>query len=163
MDGLFSHAEPRPEESGTDQSGLPAVTFTVAVPVEPDQAFEGFTDYIHLWWPVKAYSAFGSGTHPAFERDSLYEEAEDGRQYQWARMVRLEPPELLELAFTMWMDQHPPSRVVVRFHGNPTGATDVVVTHDGWTQGSAGREQFERYKGWPEILGYYARFMGGRA
>ncbi|GER24000.1 hypothetical protein NCCP1664_24950 [Zafaria cholistanensis] len=161
MDGLFSHASPPPGPKGTAADVTEPLVSSVMVPVTADQAFEGMTEYIHLWWPGGKYSAFGSGTHPAFGPDGLYEEAEDGRRYQWARVVQVKHPELIELSFTMLMDQHPPTRVVIAFEEHGTG-TRVTLTHDGWAPGEAGLEQRARYGNWDEILGYYARFMGGK-
>ena len=161
MDELFSHASPVPGPEHTAADVPAPLVCSVMVPVAADQAFEGMTEYIHLWWPVGKYSAFGSGTHPAFGAGSLYEEAEDGRQYQWARVVQVKHPRLIELSFTMLMDQYPPTRVTIAFEELGTG-TKVMLMHDGWAPGAAGQEQVAKYGGWAEILGFYVRFMGGR-
>ncbi|MFB0835653.1 SRPBCC family protein [Arthrobacter halodurans] len=161
MDGIFSHAEqPAPRDAGHDESPPPAITETVTVPVGSDQAFEGFTEYIHLWWPVGKYSRFGSGTQPVFESGQLYEESEDGEQYRWGTVVEAIPAERLVLAFTLGLDGQPPTRVLLEFREEAVGSCQVVLVHDGWADGPAGREQFGHYTGWPEILGFYARFMG---
>lgn len=161
MDGLFSHAQPPEPEADGSGAGRPRpITHTVSVPVQPDQAFEGFTEYIHLWWPVGTHSKFGSGTTVAFEAGSLVEEAEDGSQHEWATVVEAKMPERIELSFGLGVEQHPRTRVVLEFReAAPSGST-VTLVHDGWAAGAAGEEQFAKYTDWPDILGYYARFMG---
>ena len=161
MDGIFSHAPTPDPPQGEAGAGSPeAITHTVTVPVEPDQAFEGFTEYIHLWWPVGTHSTFGSGTTVAFESGGLVEEAEDGRQHEWAKVVEAKAAERLELAFTLGVEQHPSTRVALEFRDAAPRGTNVTLTHDGWAAGETGLEQAATYTDWPEIMGYYARFMG---
>ncbi|MEE1622413.1 SRPBCC domain-containing protein [Zafaria sp. Z1313] len=164
MDSLFSHAPRGDDEPAGDDAGTPpARHHEVLLPVAPEQAFEGFTEYLHLWWPVARYSAFGSGTHPAFEDGVVAEEGEDGRRYVWATVEDFTVPTRLSLSFQMALEQHPPSALVLAFQAEGDGSTRMVLDHAGWAGGAAGWEQYRKYDGWPEILGYYARFMGGGA
>lgn len=162
MDGLFSHAEPFSTSGQDSRPTPPARVHSVRVPVPADQAFEGFIDYVHLWWPVGTFSALGPGSHVGFENDGLVEESDDGRVHLWGTIERVEPPNVLELSFTLGMERHPATRVRLDVQSVGPGA-EVTLTHDGWSDGDAGQEQYEKYSQWPEILSYYARFMGGHS
>lgn len=159
MDGLFSHAASANEPGSRDDYRLPQRRHAVNVPVSADQAFEGFSEYIHLWWPVNEFSHFGPGSHVTFERGSLLEESEDGEHHLWGKIVHLDSPQTIVLDFSLGMETAPPTHVSLEFHDQGTG-TEVVLTHDGWSSGQVGQEQYEHYTQWPEILDYYARFMG---
>lgn len=175
MDGIFSHAEPGVDAgpTGSVPERLEPVVATVTVTMECDQAFEGFVDYLHLWWPLGTLSGIGPGSHLGFEGQDLVEESEAGERRRWATIgrseapLRIEPQGLargvLELDFTLGYEQEAPTRVAIEFLETGTGATDVTLTHDGWSSGEAGEGQRELAKAWPEVLGYYQRFMGGAA
>lgn len=174
MDGIFSHADTMP---GTGDNETPnrlgPVVSSVTIPMECSQAYEGFVDYLHLWWPLGILSGIGPGSHLGFEDGALVEESETGQRQQWAGIRRAEAPVpvdprslahgVLELDFTLGHEQAGPTRLVVDFRETATGATEVTVTHDGWATGDSGRWQRQRAEAWPEILGYYQRFMGGAA
>lgn len=175
MDGIFSHADPAPGagRTGTSSGGATPVIAAVTVRMECDQAYEGFVDYLHLWWPLGTLAGIGPGSHLGFEGQDLVEESETGQRRQWATIRRAEVPVpvepqafahgVLELDFTLGHEQEAPSRVAVDFRETGTGATEVTITHDGWAGGEAGSGQRKLAESWPEILGYYQRFMGGAA
>lgn len=156
MDGLFSD-RPAPELSS--QSTPTTREATALVPADSEQAFEGFTDLIHLWWPIADYSAFGADSHLGFERQSLVEEAPDGRQYLWATVLDWQRPAALSLEFYLGGDPTTPTRLSVNFEAVEQG-TRVTLVQDGWATGTNGTAQYEKYSDWPLILGRYARFMG---
>ncbi|MBV1778800.1 SRPBCC domain-containing protein [Paeniglutamicibacter sp. ABSL32-1] len=162
MDGLFSHAASANEPGSQDDYRLPERRHTVDVPVSADQAFEGFSEYIHLWWPVNKFSHFGPGSHVTFDQGSLLEESEDGELHLWGKVVHLDAPHTIVLDFTLGMETAPPTHVSLDFRERGTGA-DLVLIHDGWSAGYVGQEQYEHYTQWPEILDYYARFMGANS
>lgn len=162
MDGLFSHAASANEPGSQDDYRLPERRHTVNVPVSADQAFEGFSEYIHLWWPVNKFSHFGPGSHVTFDQGSLLEESEDGELHLWGKVVHLDAPHTIVLDFTLGMETAPPTHVSLDFRERGTGA-DLVLIHDGWSAGYVGQEQYEHYTQWPEILDYYARFMGANS
>ncbi|MDN5756676.1 MAG: hypothetical protein L0H32_13085, partial [Micrococcaceae bacterium] len=127
----------------------------------------------HLWWPLGTVGTMGPGSHLGIEEGMLIEESEAGERRQWGSVVRSEAPlrsgasdrshGCLELDFTLGFEQEAPTRVVIDFEETGTGATDVTVTHAGWAPGPAGEGQHAMAESWPEILGYYQRFMGGAA
>lgn len=159
MDGLFSDRPPPQPNSQPTPAAREAI---VLVPVDSEQAFEGFTDLIHLWWPIAEYSAFGADSHPGFERQSLIEEAPDGRQYLWATVLDWQRPAALAVEFYLGGDPTTPTRLSVTFEAAEQG-TRVTLIHDGWAAGAKGATQYEKYSDWPLILGRYARFMGAEA
>lgn len=160
MDGLFSHAAPM-DDHGDGADTLAAHTSTTLVPVPADQAFEGFTDYIHLWWPLNIYSHFGPGSHVSFSQGQMLEEAEDGKQHLWGRILDFDMPTKIVIEFSLGMEGTAPTRLAFSFTESGTGSS-VSLTHDGWARGSAGQAQYERYERWDEVIEYYARFMGAQ-
>lgn len=158
MSSLFSHAgtgadpEIRAEAPGSRIAA-------VVVPAGPEHAFEGFTDYIHLWWPTEC-TDFGEGTFVEFDDGVLIEESDDGEEAVWARERSRATPHQLVLSWENGWDPFAPSRVRLDFARNGTGTT-VTLTQDGWESGSGGREQYDQYNDWPRILDRYLRFMGG--
>ncbi|MCV9993290.1 SRPBCC domain-containing protein [Paeniglutamicibacter sp. ZC-3] len=162
MDGLFSHSASANDSGSQDDYRLPEHRHTVSVPVSADQAFEGFSEYIHLWWPVGKLSHFGPGSHVTFEKGSLLEESDDGNQHLWGKIVHFDAPHTIVLDFTLGMETAPPTHVSLEFHEQGSG-TELILTHEGWSSGQIGKEQFEHYTQWPEILDFYARFMGANS
>lgn len=180
MSNLFSHAELGQQEHGStlpaaegDQDVLAAV---VEVPVAMDQAWEGFTEYIHLWWPAE-FTTSGPGTHVEVAAESVGEESEGGERQDWARITAAEPPRRLELAWTRGRDPLTPARVVIDFADMGTGG--AVMPEAGGTRVSVTEEEAGRATatdmaihypghapqpgqapGWRVVLERYARFMG---
>ncbi|MNP79899.1 hypothetical protein D3C76_1778440 [compost metagenome] len=76
--------------------------------------------------------------------------------------MHLDSPQTIVLDFTLGMETVPPTHVSLEFHEQGTG-TELILTHDGWSSGHVGQEQYEHYTLWPEILDYYARFMGANS
>jgi len=67
--------------------------------------------------------------------------------YVQGKVLRAEPPKLLEYSFVM--GQAKPSHVVVELTPE-TEATQVKVTHDGWAEDDSSYKQTS--DGWPRIL-----------
>ena len=84
---LFSHAAEEPQPSKV----LEPITFEVTVPHPPEQAFEGFTDLIHLWWPVDTHSILGDGSHVEFEETVLTETSDRDEVRNWGDILEWEP------------------------------------------------------------------------
>ncbi|MBM7782040.1 SRPBCC domain-containing protein [Arthrobacter tumbae] len=158
MDSLFSHSDADPTHPQPD-THLTSLATEVSVPRSPNESFAGFTDGIHLWWPVDQ-TRFGEGTHPEFTDGELFEEDAAGNSASWAAVAGKTSGGILELT---WHHQGNPnfsSRVLVTF--TPAGgSTHVSVVHDGWTEGELGREQRAAAPDWATVLASYRRFMGG--
>lgn len=159
MSNIFSHA-PEPVAATTDVPE--SRTASVVVPVDAGDAFDGFTDGIHLWWPMESYSGFGAGAHVGFEGQRLVEESDAGEQQLWGEVQTWEEPTSLVLRWHLGDDPLTPTQVSVTFDDDGAGSTRLALVQDGWAPGQAGKAQFEKYCDWPLILARYARFMGGR-
>lgn len=158
MDSLFSHA-PNSDESHSrldNASKHREQRFEVRVPVETDQAFEGFTDYPHLWWPSE-FTAFGSGTHVSIEDDEVGEEGgEEAQWLAWARIADFQPSHAL--AFD-WLNG-PESRINIQFEPTGPSTSKVVVNVTGATLLKRVEDGTFKEVDWERVLGFYARFMG---
>lgn len=161
MQGLFSHAA-APEPDRDSAGDAEPLHFTVRVPVGVDEAFEGFTEYIHLWWPVSEHSRFGESAHMSLDVDGLSEESPTGQSCRWATLLEARAPERIELRCTYDFEELPPSRVVVTFEDDE-GGTRVDLDHDDLAPGADGRRQAQAYASWDPILDRFVRFMGGQA
>lgn len=160
MDSLFSHGVDSTEST---PEGTPPVALTaeVSVPRSPAEAFAGFTDGIHLWWPVDQ-TRFGEGTHPEFTDGELFEEDESGNTALWATVSGARSAGELILAWHYQRNPNHSSSVAVTFAADSAG-TLVTVVHDGWAEGVLGHEQHVAAPDWPSVLASYRRFMGGQA
>ena len=160
MSDIFSHAAPRPGYNAATPE--PRIT-EVNVPVELREAFDGFTDSIHLWWPLAEYSRFGPDSHVGFEEGSLVEESSDGDQYLWGQLRSWEPPSSLELSWQLGGNPLVPTRLRLQFESDGDGGTKVRLVQDGWPDGEEGARMREKFSDWPVILARFVRFMGGPA
>ena len=158
MSNLFSHS---PESASDDVGVPPARSGAVVVPVPVTEAFDGFTDGIHLWWPMESHSTFGVEAHVGFEKGVLLEDAFAGESSIWGEVRSWDEP--VSLVIDWQLAGHPltPTTVRVDFTTHNESSTTVTVTHDGWAPGRAGWQQYETYCDWPLILARFARFMGG--
>ncbi|MCC3280698.1 SRPBCC domain-containing protein [Arthrobacter sp. zg-Y40] len=161
---LFSHAE-EPDSVPADGASRAAVAEVVAscrVPRDQHEAFNGFTDYLHLWWP-EDLTEFGEGTHPEFEGGVLTETGPDGETAVWATVRTKEPDNSLEMDWVAGHSPRIPTDVRVEFTPDADGSTKVTVRHGGLERLPEPAEEYERINGeWEEILDRYARFMGAR-
>ncbi|MFQ4149875.1 SRPBCC domain-containing protein [Arthrobacter sp. LAPM80] len=157
MPSLFSHAH-EPDYVAPRTSEATESSVVLDVPI--DQAFDGFTDAVHLWWPVAEQSVFGDGSHAALLRDHLVEEAEDGEEMVWADVLEWESPEFIKLHWTLGQDLHGGSDVEIHFEPVENGMTRVRV---GFLRVDASDDASDEsfVCDWPLILSRYARFMGG--
>ncbi len=172
MSDLFSHAVPDRirdaakasrgrRQDGTGSQPPEERRATGRVAPAREQAWEGFTEYIHLWWPAE-HTRFGQGTHVELTSATLSEESDAGDHYEWARVASIEPRESIELDWTLGWETSSPSRVRISFEDDAVG-TRITVIHDGWLSGPDGIEQSRAFNGWTDALDSYSRFMGTAA
>jgi len=156
MSDIFSHA-PEPDyvvaAEGTSRRSESMVVATSAV-----HAFDGFTDAVHLWWPVESESSFGEGSHVAFLRDHLVEESEDGEEVVWADIVDWQSPTRIKLEWTLGHDSQEPLDIEISFDPESDSSCRVTIEFDDNSVAVAA-SGFDC--DWPLILSRYARFMGG--
>ena len=157
---LFSHAE-QPEPA-KETAAVQDIVLEREVPRELHEAFNGFTEYLHLWWPEE-YTEFGEGTHPEFESSSLTETGPEGQTAVWATVSsRVQDAELV-LDWVAGHGPQTPTEVRIAFTPLSDTATRVSLTHTGLGGVAEPGETHLRFSAvWPQILDRYARFMGAR-
>lgn len=157
MSNLFSHAhEPdyvAPQEPEEFEE-------SVILGVPANEAFDGFTDGIHLWWPVAEQSVAGEDSHIAILRDHLVEEADDGEEIIWADVAEWESPEFLRLHWILGQAQHGTSEVDIHFEDVGEGRTRVRILAVRPIPSADGADD-DFVCDWSLILSRYARYMGG--
>ncbi len=162
MSDLFSHAAPGAEPHSSE---VRIVSCDVTVPVGLSDAFEGFTENIHLWWPVDDCSAFGAETHVGFDNGELLEESVKGEKCLWARVSEWTPPSSIELVWLPDLGPLSAGRISVTFGPLPDGTTVVSLSQEASAPyNAAGEALSEARRGdsstWKQILQRYAHFMG---
>lgn len=159
MHNLFSHAH---EPDYVSPPSLVPYEGTVVIDVPEHQAFDGFTDAIHLWWPVSELSVFGEGSHVAILRDHLVEESEDGDEIVWAEVQEWDSPEFIRFHWTLGQEEFGTSDVDVRFEAVEGGMTRVSISCERALSAESDSDNVFVCD-WSLILARYARFMGGAA
>lgn len=157
---LFSHAEqPEPARAAAAVSDI---VLERVVPRELHEAFNGFIEYIHLWWPEE-YTEFGEDTHPAFEAGTLTETGADGQTALWAAVTsRVQDAELV-LDWVAGHSPQTPTEVRITFAPVTDSETRISLTHTGLGNVAEAVETRLGFSAaWPQILDRYARFMGAR-
>ncbi|MBD7996667.1 SRPBCC domain-containing protein [Arthrobacter sp. Sa2CUA1] len=156
---LFSHApDPEPQQ-GT--AAVADIVESCTVPRETEEAFSGFHEYLHLWWPAE-FSTFGEGMHPEFEGGSLTETSLDEERALWGTVREIRPDELLTMDWFLGHSPAVPTTVELRFEPQENH-TRVSVQHSGFGRLPDGLEVRDRLAGqWRNVLQRYARFMGAR-
>jgi len=163
MDNLFSHASPADEAADPVDAldALDAVVHAVVVPGSVSQAFIGFTEHTHLWWPLEEHGVFGAGSYVEFEENLVLETADDGRTAVWGTIDDWQPPMSFHASWypgttALWSTE---LRVAFRA---VEGGTELRLVHDGWEGAEdPARARAEYDAGWPQVLARFARFMGG--
>lgn len=157
---LFSHAE-QPEPA-KETISVPDVVVERSVPRELHEAFNGFTEYIHLWWPEE-FTEFGEGTHPEFESGALTETGPEGESAVWATVARRVQDAELVLDWVARHSPQTPTEVQIRFTAVDEATTLVILSHSGFDAVAEPVQTHEDFSAvWPQVLDRYARFMGAR-
>ncbi len=164
MSGLFSHAAPEPAGGGT----VADIRASVRVPADVIDAFSGFTEHLHLWWPGAELSVWGAGSFFDLEGGVFVETSAEDEEAVWAEVIEREDQRdghrALSLLWRHRPGPFPATTVELSFDGveGSAPATTVDLVHSGWpTEEGSGdlHGLYERF--WPLALARYARFMGG--
>lgn len=157
---LFSHAE-QPEPA-KDAASVPDVVVKRQVPRELHEAFNGFTEYLHLWWPEE-FTEFGEGTHPEIESAALTESGPEGESAVWATVAERVQDSEIVLDWVRGHSPQTPTEVRISFEPVDAATTSVTVQHSGFATVPEAEEAAGKFAvAWPQILDRYARFMGAR-
>lgn len=145
-------------------SSTDAVTATVEVGVDPNTAFEIFTEEIGRWWrpgPINWYDA-NRAVDIRFEPGvggrwlDVYDDAR-GDVLEIGRILVWEPGSRLVLLYRDGGHKLDGTEVEVRFE-RTEGGTSVTIEHRGWDKVSPEVAESARYTkrwGWASILGWY--------
>jgi uncharacterized protein YndB with AHSA1/START domain len=147
-----------------------AVTHSVLVPLEPGAAFELFTDRFGDWWPKESHHIGEADAADVFleprEGGRWYERAEDGSECDWGRVLEIDRPNRILLAWQLtpeWKyDPDPASatEVEVTFEAEQD-QTRVTLEHRGFEvhggAGAAMRESVGGDGGWRSLMELYRR------
>jgi uncharacterized protein YndB with AHSA1/START domain len=148
-----------------------AVTNSVLVPLPAEAAFELFVDRFGAWWPKDSHHILDSPTANAVleprEGGRWYERTQDGRECDWGRILEIDRPNRILLAWHLtpdWRYDPDPARatqVEVSFAAEAEGATRVTLEHRGFEvhgEAAAGmRESVAGEGGWPQLMDLYRR------
>jgi uncharacterized protein YndB with AHSA1/START domain len=146
-----------------------AVTTSVLVPLEPDAAFELFTDRFSEWWPKDSHHIADADAAEVFleprEGGRWYERAEDGAECDWGHVLEIDRPNRIVLAWQLtpeWKfdpDTEKATQVEVSFIGEEPGTTRVTLEHRGFEvhgeAGAAMRESVGGEGGWGQLMELY--------
>ncbi|HYH77774.1 MAG TPA: SRPBCC domain-containing protein [Arthrobacter sp.] len=161
MVNLFSHAVgPTPDPADLPDALFPLI-LTVIVPCPVAQAFAGFTDHTHLWWPLESHGVYGTGSYVEFEENLILETADDGRTSIWGTIDDWQPPLSFHAAWHPGTTALWSTELRVAFRAVP-GGTELRLVQDGWEGAedpAAARAEYAA--SWPVVLERYVRFMGG--
>lgn len=172
MSDIFSHAPETPEE---ESGPLPPIEITRTVAAEPEQAFLGWTEHIHLWWPMAEYSVSGEDALIDFEGGELVETSAGDQMISWGTVLSSDAPSYLSFSWHPGVNPLQATEVQLAFspfrsaaptasEGNTplASGTELTLTHTGWQNSTDATTARTKYlAGWPGILDRYVRFMGG--
>lgn len=160
MDNLFSHA-PIEDDLPDASVSLEPVVCAVVIPVPVAQAFMGFTEHTHLWWPMEARSVYGVGSYVEFEENLILETADDGRTSVWGTIDDWQPPLSFHASWYPGTTAIWSTELRAAFKAVEDG-TEVRMVESGWEGAEdPARARADSAVAWPEVLGRFRRFMGG--
>ena len=147
---------------------MEAVAHSVLVPLDPDAAFELFTDRFADWWPKDSHHISEADAAEVVleprEGGRWFERAEDGGECEWGHVKEIERPDRILLAWQLtpeWNYDSDPAKateVEVTFVAEENG-TRVTLTHRGFEvhgeAGAAMRESVGGDGGWSHLLALY--------
>lgn len=157
-------------EGGQMPQTTDAVSHSVLVPLSPDAAFDLFTTRFGDWWPKDSHHISDADAAEVFLEPSQggrwYERAEDGGECDWGRVLEVDRPNRILLAWQLtpeWKfdpDLGNATEVEVVFEAEDDH-TRVRLEHRGFEvhgePGAAMRESVSGDGGWSSLLELYRR------
>ena len=146
-----------------------AVTSSVLVPLEPEEAFALFTDRFGEWWPKDSHHISDADAAEVFldarPGGRWYERAEDGAECDWGTVIEVDRPNRILLAWQLtpeWKfdpDTEKATQIEVSFIAEEPGTTRVTLNHTGFEvhgeAGAAMRESVGGDGGWTALMELY--------
>ena len=103
-----------------------AVTHSVLVPLQPDAAFELFTDRFSEWWPKDSHHILDSPATDALLEPRAggrwYERSETGEECDWGSVLEFDRPNRILLAWHLTPEW--------KYDPDPASATEVEITFE---------------------------------
>ena len=135
------------------------LSYDIACPAA--HAFDVWTTRMSAWWPKGHSSSGDSETVVVLEpRDGgrIYERTSDGREIDWGRVTRWEPPAHLGYTWHIGRDSAQATNVELRFIALDDDTTRLEITHTGWENlGEDGRTYREaNTSGWNSLIPHFA-------
>ena len=132
---------------------LDPIVAEVTVPVEPREAFVGFTAQMGEWWDPMLSPDPPTFTGIAIDPEGEVATVHGKEQYVWGRVTSWDPIGHYRQDFWLGHAEEEPTTLEVEFLEDGTG-TRVRLTHSGWNEGS---EQIRStYTHWDDLLARYA-------
>ncbi|WP_344856048.1 SRPBCC domain-containing protein [Planomonospora alba] len=133
-------------------TGVEPIRHAVTVEADQERTFGTFTRRLVTWWPIDSFAIEPGNVQDVCLEEHvggrIYEVLQDGRERDWGRILRWEPPALV--AFT-WEVIQGPAFTEVELVFKPLGPslTRVEMTHKGWENLS------------PMLMGHYLAHRSG--
>ena len=133
---------------------------TLAVPLNPVEAFALFTDDIDMWWPKGSHSVSGDKaklTFPKHKDGEITERSADGTVTVWGKLIAYDPGAYLAFSWHPGRPESEATVVTVTFTKTQDG-TRCDLTHGGFDilGDTADAVSTSYLKGWDLVLGCYA-------
>ena len=128
---------------------------SVDVPLAAAEAYDVFTSRFGEWWPLHKFSVDSKNAKTAvFGESEIYEVLNDGTRAVWGEVTSADPGRAVAFVWHPARDASTGQRIDVSFFPNR-----VVLVHREW-EGVDDEQRTSYEKGWPFVLGEYARFCG---
>lgn len=140
---------------------LAPVVCEVSVSWPQEEAFRRFVTDFSNWWPRKTHSIGGPRIRRVvFEAKvggRIYEEHQDGRRFQWGKVLALDPPRSVCFSFHPSKPERSAQTIDLVFHPEGTG-TRLELTASNWENWGRGAGRARRgYRiGWRVVLNLWA-------
>jgi uncharacterized protein YndB with AHSA1/START domain len=148
----------------TTSHRIEPVVKTRVVPLDPERAFELFTERAGEWWPFATHSIAGKdAVGIRFETGVggvVVELTAGGGEHIWAEVTEWDPPHRFVLNWHPRIDPVAASTLEVSFSAGQ-GGTRVTLEHYDWDRfGSEAEELRESYQtGWDAVLGRLEAYL----
>lgn len=156
--GSFERFARRAAEEEMHMQNIEPVVKTIAVPGDPEWAFQLFTTRIDEWWPKQSHSVGGDDAQRVAvepgEHGRVFEVTSDGVEHEWGRITVWEPAGRLAFTWHPGTAEEQATHVEITFRADAEG-TEVTIVHDGWAArgADAGKIRDGYDTGWDFVLG----------
>ena len=146
---------------------LPPIHKSISVSWSPEAAFHRFVNEMGSWWPKSALSIGGERiARIVFEPNVgglIYEQHNDGRRFQWGRVLEYQPPHRVVFAWHPTKEESTAQNVEVLFAPEGNG-THVTLISSNWERlGKDAKGARRGYDmGWEFVLNRWAERRTGK-